>query len=183
MNPATPPFPDLPDLKEGEHWACLALGSNIQPRENIHMAAEMLCSSLEVLAVSTAWETPAVGRPAPDFINAALLIYTYLSPEDLKFDVNRRIEARLGRVRVADPNAPRTIDIDIVVYDGSVLDAEIWERAYLAVPLAELVPGLRHPESGQTIEEAARKLKKSTDIEGCPEILAEFQCPSDSKPT
>ena len=174
------PHPGLPGLKNGEHWACLGLGSNIEPRKNIHMAVALLCASLNVVAVSTAWETPAVGRPAPDFINAALLVYTELSPEQLKYGNNRLIEHWLGRVRSEDPNAPRTIDIDILVYDGEVLDPEVWEQAYLTVPLAELVPGLIHPQTGQTIREAAEHLLEITDIKGCPEILAEFPCPSET---
>jgi 2-amino-4-hydroxy-6-hydroxymethyldihydropteridine diphosphokinase len=123
-----------------------------------------------VIAVSSAWETPAVGDPAPDFINAAALIRTTLSIEALKSQVIRKIEAQLGRIRTADETAPRPIDIDILVDDGRVMDPEIWSQAYLAVPVAELLPDLRDPNTGEPVSQAAECLACDVCITACPEL-------------
>jgi 2-amino-4-hydroxy-6-hydroxymethyldihydropteridine diphosphokinase len=150
---------------------CLSLGSNIAPQKFLPRAVDRLRDFLEVEAVSRAWRTPPVGAPGPDFLNAALLACTSLSPFALKIDVLRRVEAQLGRVRVANKFAPRTIDIDIVVYGNQVLEPLLWTQAYLALPVAELLPGLFNPLSGETLEQIAARLAAQTNIEPSPEVL------------
>ncbi len=102
----------------------------------------------------------------PTFLNAALLIRTPLSAEDLKAGPLREVERGLGRVRTADKNAPRTIDLDIALYNYDVLDVggrhvpapDLLTRAHIAVPLADLAPYYVHPETGETLEEIAARL-------------------------
>jgi 2-amino-4-hydroxy-6-hydroxymethyldihydropteridine diphosphokinase len=152
--------------------AVLGLGSNIEPYCNLPRAVELLERQVKLVAMSRAWETPAVGQPgAPDFINAALLVRTSLSPLELKSRVIRPIEAELGRVRTEDKNAPRPIDIDLLFYDGEVLDPEIWRQAYLAVPVAELFPTLIDPETGDTLAQVAVHLARQTRFEPRPTVL------------
>jgi 2-amino-4-hydroxy-6-hydroxymethyldihydropteridine diphosphokinase len=153
------------------HQVILGLGSNINPYENLPRAVDLLCEQVTILAISRAWETPAVGNPAPDFLNAAIQVLTLLPPEELKQRVIRPIETQLGRVRTADKNAPRPIDIDILAYDGKILDMLVWEQAYLAVPLAELAPGYTHPETGESIASAAVRLARLTRFEPRPTVL------------
>lgn len=152
------------------HRAYLSLGSNIAPRENLPRAVALLRESLPVQATSRVWETLAVGSAGPNFLNAAVLVYTDLAPEELKDRVLRPIEAHLGRVRVADKNAPRPIDLDIVIYDARVLDSELWRHAHLAVPLAELFPTIRHPKTGERLVDIARRLAESVWLEPRPEV-------------
>ena len=154
-----------------EHLICLGLGSNINPQSNLPLAVQLIRQFMILEAVSTAWETPAVGNHGPDFLNAAVLIRTRLSPETLKNQIIRRIEAELGRVRTKNKNAPRSIDIDILIVDEQVIEPEIWTHAYLAVPIAELLPNFESKESGETIEAAARRLIKVTSIQPRPEVL------------
>lgn len=151
----------------------LGLGSNIHPRENLPKAVNLLAQNdlVHVEAVSTAWDTPAVGSEGPDFLNAAVQICTPLSIDGLKDHVIRRIEHQLGRVRTADKNAPRTIDVDILIYNGEVIEPLIWEYAFLAVPLAELLHGYAHPKSGKSLGYIAAQLTKETRIEPRPEVL------------
>jgi 2-amino-4-hydroxy-6-hydroxymethyldihydropteridine diphosphokinase len=155
--------------------AYIALGSNIEPETNLPRAVELLAARLPILGVSRVYESEAVGAPgAPPFLNAAVLVETDLPPAALKRQVLRRVEAALGRVRTADRNAPRPIDLDLVLYgdlvvedaeDGLTLpDPEITARGHLALPLADLAPQARHPATGETFGAIAARLARASSI-------------------
>ena len=150
---------------------CLSLGSNIAPEEHLKQAVERLREMLPVLAVSRAWKSPAVGSGGPDFLNAAVLVDTWLNSSMLKQQVLRPIERSLGRERGEDKYAPRTIDIDIVVYASEVLDPLLWTQAYLALPVAELLPELVEPISGETLESIASRLVSLAGVSPSPDVL------------
>jgi len=125
--------------------------------------------------VSHAYEAEPVGAPdTPVFWNAAVRVRTNLPPGRLKYEVLRPLEERLGRVRTADLNAPRTIDIDIALVEGlSIDDPEtglqlpdpaIPRRAHLALPLAELAPGLVPRTFGASLAELARRHRDAPGI-------------------
>lgn len=153
-----------------ESEAFISLGSNIRPQRNLYAALKLLREHCRVLAVSSAYRTPPQGDTnQPDFLNMAVKISTSLTPADFKTQVIAGIEARLGRVR--DPhnkNAPRTIDLDISLWNHDVLDyggkpwhipePDITRYAHVALPLAEIAPDYVHPETGQTLTEIANKL-------------------------
>jgi 2-amino-4-hydroxy-6-hydroxymethyldihydropteridine diphosphokinase len=151
------------------HEILLSIGSNIRPQENLPKAFELLREEVHIEEVSKVWKCPAVGGDGPDFLNAALRIRTHLAPEILKRQVLRPIEARLGRVRTENKYAPRPIDLDILIVDGSVHDPQIWKQVFLAVPLADLLPTLENSENGETLSEAAARLAENHPIETCPE--------------
>ncbi len=153
------------------HRACLSLGSNIQPEEYIPRAVNLLKQYTQIMALSQCWQTPAVGSDGPDFINMAVSLLTGLDAEALKTELIASIENRLGRIRTADKNAPRTIDLDIVLFDGAVLDHHLWQRLYLALPVSELFPDLPHPLTGQRLEQVAQELFKETLVLARPEFL------------
>jgi 2-amino-4-hydroxy-6-hydroxymethyldihydropteridine diphosphokinase len=147
----------------------LCLGSNIEPETNLPAAVRELQRFGTVANVSQVWQTAPVGyAEQADFLNAAVLLETSLSAEELRRDVIPEIEAKLHRVR--DPhnkNAPRTIDIDIALYGREVLDVagrripdpDILSRPFVAVPLAELDADYVHPETGTTLREIADGLE------------------------
>lgn len=147
----------------------LALGSNIEPEANLRRAVERLGRRIALIAVSPVYETEAVGSEGPPFLNAALLAETALPPERLKFNVLRPLERSLGRVRVADPNAPRPIDVDICLFGDLVVDDPgrgvvipdpgIYRYAHVARPLADLSSSWRHPVSGETLGAIARRFE------------------------
>ena len=147
-----------------EYLVCLGVGSNIHPETNIPGAIDLLSQHLTIEAVSSAWESPPVGADGPDFINAALTISTQLSPNELKSRVIRPIEAQLGRKRTKDKFAPRPIDIDILVYGPKIVEKELWDCAYLAIPVAELLPDLKSFLTGETLEQASLRLSTITPI-------------------
>jgi dihydroneopterin aldolase/2-amino-4-hydroxy-6-hydroxymethyldihydropteridine diphosphokinase len=97
-------------------------------------------------------------------------IETALPPLDLKYQLLRRVETILGRERTADRYAPRTIDLDLILYNDAVLksdeltlpDPDILERPFLAAGLRELAPGLVLPGSGVSIDAIAARLSNET---------------------
>lgn len=145
------------------HAAILIIGSNIQPEANIARALDLMRERFTVRELSSAWRTEPVGTKGPYFLNLAARIETDLDAESLKWGVLREIEERLGRVRTADKYAPRPIDLDIVLFDGEVLDEGLWERGYIALTVAELEPDLVHPGTGETLAEVAQRLHRHYD--------------------
>jgi 2-amino-4-hydroxy-6-hydroxymethyldihydropteridine diphosphokinase len=150
------------------HLAAVSLGSNVDRERMLPEAVRRLAARSRVLAVSSVWESAAVG-PAqrPRFFNAALLLATSLPPERLKRDLLRAVETELGRVRTGDRFAPRRIDLDLVLYDelrcrlpdGSELpDPDLDRYLHLALPIAELLPEGRHPVTGERYTEVAARL-------------------------
>lgn len=147
-----------------QHRACLLLGSNIRPEHYLPLAVQMLHGLLVVESASRVWQTPPVGSDGPSFLNAALRVRTSLGAEALKHTILRPLEAQLGRVRSPDKNAPRTIDVDAVVWDGEVLDPRLWELTHIAVPTAEVWgEGLLSP-SGEALGQVAQRLTTGSTI-------------------
>lgn len=148
----------------------VSLGSNIEPQWNLRQAVDRLGQSCLLRAESHAYRTPPQGYLEQDaFLNMAVCLETDLQPLLLKVDVLASIERELGRVR--DPNnknAPRTIDLDISLWDNRVFeygekpwrvpDPDILRFAHVVVPLAELAPDFLHPETGETLRAIANRL-------------------------
>ena len=141
--------------------ALIAAGSNLAPAENLLAAVRLLAQTAQIAGISTVYQTPAEDRPEqPDYYNCVIALETDLIPERLKRDILGPIEAKLGRVRNNDKFAPRTIDLDLILYDDLVLrnseltlpDPVIYRRPYLAAGIAELSPGLILPDSGRAVE-------------------------------
>ena len=150
-------------MKPAPHEVCLLLGSNIRPEQNLPAAVNLLQKQLRLLQASSVWETTAVGSAGPNFLNAALRARALFDVLDLKERVIHPIEAQLGRVRTSDKNAPRTIDIDLILFDGQLLDATLWKYAYRAVPVAEILPGYLS-DTGATLKDVASRLANSSQI-------------------
>lgn len=140
------------------HRAYLSLGSNIGAEVNLPKAVELLQGVGEIEAVSSVWESESVGFDGPNFLNACVLFLTPLGPVEFKEQIIRPIEAELGRVRSDEKNAPRTIDIDIVLYDENPLNTDFWEYAFVIVPLAELIPDFPHPASGEALARSVKQV-------------------------
>ncbi len=146
----------------GDVDAYVAVGSNIEPELHILLALDALRREVTVRNASVFYRTAPVGRPEQDeYRNGVFWVNTSLSPTELKHGVLRRIEHQLGRVRGEDPNAARTIDLDLIVYgdlrdeagDLRLPDPDIRVRAFVAVPLLELAPGLRLADTGESLDE------------------------------
>ena len=154
------------DLEKRTNRVLVSLGSNINPEHNLQAAVQRLASRFRLRAVSPVYETTPVGKTdQPDFMNAAALVETDLDAAELK-QALQAIEQELGRVRTDDKNAPRTIDLDISLFNDQALevgsrripDPDILRHPHIARPLADLAPQLRHPETGQTLQAIAQGL-------------------------
>ncbi|HLF18489.1 MAG TPA: 2-amino-4-hydroxy-6-hydroxymethyldihydropteridine diphosphokinase [Candidatus Omnitrophota bacterium] len=127
----------------------LGLGSNLGNRqENLTKAIALLKEKgITVLAHSSVIETdPVGGPPQGKYLNAVIQISTHLSANEL-LSVCQSVEKQMGRVKTV-PNGPRTIDIDILLYDNVVLTSasltiphpRMFERAFVMMPLKEIAP-------------------------------------------
>jgi 2-amino-4-hydroxy-6-hydroxymethyldihydropteridine diphosphokinase len=138
----------------------LSLGSNIAAEVNLPRSVHLLKKHVTINEISSVWETISVGTTGPNFLNAVVACEVIQTINDLKEKVLQPIENQLGRVRLANKNAPRTIDLDILIYNDLLIEKRIWELIYLAVPLAELIPDYLNPETGEKLILTAEKLKK-----------------------
>lgn len=155
----------------------IALGSNIDKERNLPQAVALLLQMGDVTAVAPVYESAPVGLlEQPNFWNTAVLLQTSLTPTQLKQEVIGAIETKLKRERQADPNAPRTIDADIIlygdfvgVYDGGdgrtryLPDPDLLKFPHVAVPVANLLPDGRHPITGERLADLAARLMVETE--------------------
>lgn len=134
----------------------ISIGSNIDPEVHIPKAIRMLHNFAEIedLCVSSFYVSEAVGPSnQPRYRNGAARLITSLEPDTLRRDILRRIEHDCGRVRKADRYAPRTLDLDIVLFGDRIIatdvmtipDPAIWEHIFVTIPLLEIAPGLQIP--------------------------------------
>ncbi len=151
------------------HNVYLTIGSNINPVQNLRQTLALLCQCCTVVAASPVYETTPVGYLDQDrFLNAAIHVRTSDDTATFK-TMLLSIEGRLGRVRnPANKNAPRTIDLDIALWNRDVFsygdkpwrvpDPDILRFIHVARPLADLEPDFRHPETGETLAAIADQL-------------------------
>jgi len=143
--------------------AFIGLGSNLGDREAALRGALELLGE-DVVAVSSFRETEPVGYlDQPAFLNAAAALETGLEPRAL-LERLLGVERELGRTREGPRHGPRTIDLDLLVYDDRVIDEpglvvphpRLAERRFVLEPLAELDPGLVVPGQGGVAELLSR---------------------------
>jgi 2-amino-4-hydroxy-6-hydroxymethyldihydropteridine diphosphokinase len=151
----------------------IGLGSNLGDRmATLRTAIERFESLGRVTSVSSLYKTEPVGYlEQPSFLNAVIALETALTPADLLHALVG-IERDLGRAR-SFPNAPRTLDLDLLLVDNVILDTPELTlphprqhgRAFVLVPLAEIAPQVVHPGSGKTMQELLRALPDQGGVE------------------
>ena len=153
----------------------LGLGSNLPSSfgdrfENLNLATSYLeAYQIKIIKRSSFYETPSYPDiKNPKFINILVEVSTYLSPEDLA-SVLIFVEEKLERKRIKE-NEPRTCDIDIIDYNGKVLDftykslifkvphEKLIYRNFVLFPLREIAPKWVHPKTKDSIDELIKKL-------------------------
>lgn len=122
----------------------IGLGSNIEPDQNIQQALEVLKQKYHVIAASCFKATKPIGIvEQTDFINGSVLIETELTIKQLKTGLGE-IEKTMGRNRLHNRCKPRTIDLDIVVWNENIVDQDFYDRNYLRESVLELIPALKY---------------------------------------
>lgn len=162
-----------PDDHTGEHRAFIAVGANLGDRAaTIRAALDALgrAKGVRVVRVSRLMENPSVGGPAgaPPFLNGAAELSTTLDPHALLAAL-LDIERSLGRER-RQKWAPRTIDLDLLLYDDIVIHSDaltvphplMHERDFVLTPLAEIAPDVVHPVLQKTVRALCDELTQST---------------------
>jgi len=138
----------------------VAAGSNVDASRNLQRALAELASSYGPLRISPAYRNQAVGFDGDDFINLAV---GFATSDDLERVRTRlqQIEALCGRPSDAPKWAPRSMDLDILMYGDSVRSdsgivlprPDLLRRDYMLKPMADLAPELEHPLAHKTMRE------------------------------
>jgi len=147
----------------------VSIGSNIEREPNIRAAVRALRGHFGALTLSSVYENKPIGFEGENFYNLVAAFDTNEQPESVN-SVLHDIERRLGRRRGPSRFSSRTIDLDLLLYGDLVRhDAElrvprpeITEYACVLRPLAELAPGLTHPETGLTCAEMWKRFSNRT---------------------
>lgn len=157
------------EIERGWHTAYIALGANLGDKEaNLRLGVEALRATkgCQVLAVSDFLVTePYGGVEQDDFLNGAMKIRTLLTPHEL-LERLHEIEQEAKRERVVRWG-PRTLDLDILLYDDLILDEEelhiphieMYKRDFVLKPLCQIAPYVRHPVYNRTAAELLAALE------------------------
>lgn len=152
----------------------LSLGSNLGERfRYLKRAIERIgeSDSVVIRKTSSVYETDPIGNPdQPPFLNLVVLIETDLKPLPL-LDYLLDIERTLGRER-NEKWAPRTIDLDILLYDELIVNSDrlilphprMHQRRFVLVPLAQINPNLVHPLLKKSVEELLRSCPDQSKV-------------------
>ncbi len=138
----------------------LGLGSNVEPQKHLRLGIRELARRFGVLELSNIYKNAAVGFDGDEFMNLVVGLEADLSPAEVQTIVED-IQTLADRQRGGSRYAPRTLDIDLLLYDNLVLDeppvrvprSDILKYSFVLGPLAEIAADLRHPETGRLITE------------------------------
>ncbi len=162
--------------------AAIALGSNLgDSLALVEAAVQTLSRDPDIVLVSQShwYQTVAIGPVQPDYVNGCVVVKTGRSPESL-LQLLLEIEQQFGRERT-EHWGPRTLDLDLLLYDAVVLQTpfltlphpRMAQRAFVLIPLAELLPQWIDPLSGLTI----LQLRNQVDCSGVA-LMTNPSCPS-----
>jgi 2-amino-4-hydroxy-6-hydroxymethyldihydropteridine diphosphokinase len=146
----------------------VSIGSNIEREHNIRGAMRALENLYAPLTLSRVYESAPQGFSGDNFYNLVAAFDSSDSVEAVKARL-AEIESAHDRPRDGQRLGPRTLDLDLLLYDDRVIHrpgldlprADIREYAFVLAPLAEIAPDLRHPETGESYKEMWEKFRPS----------------------
>ena len=116
----------------------IGIGSNIDAESNISKMLKILENHIAIVRVSSMLKTKPIGiEDQPDYTNGAVKIKTKLNQKDLTL-LLKEIEDQMGRDRTAPKFGPRNIDLDIVVWNGEIVDQDYYTRDFLQTSVNEI---------------------------------------------
>ncbi len=122
----------------------IGVGSNIEPDKNICLARDIIKANFYWLSETLPVKTKAIGNTeAADYFNCCYFIETKLQISELKNKLVD-IENQLGRIRNTEIIQPRSIDLDIVIWNRKVVDEDFYSRDFLRKAVLELLPELKY---------------------------------------
>jgi 2-amino-4-hydroxy-6-hydroxymethyldihydropteridine diphosphokinase len=145
----------------------VAAGSNVEPMPNLRRALDVLRREFPGLRVSNAYANAAVGFEGDDFVNLVVRFATDVSVPQVLARLHEA-EAACGRARDAPKWAPRSMDLDVLLY-GDLVCAEpgltlprpdLLRRPYMLGPAAEIAPQVVHPTARRTLAELWREMQR-----------------------
>ncbi len=117
----------------------IGIGSNLDAENNIRRVLEILAEKFTLQKVSEFVKTKPIGiAEQPDFTNGAAKIRTNLNQDNLEY-ILKQIEDQMGRDRSAPKSGPRCIDLDIVVWNGEIVDDDYYTRDFLQKSVQEII--------------------------------------------
>ena len=121
-----------------KHECIIAIGSNIEPEQNIAAALFFLRQEQCLISISSLIKTSPIGIPdQPDFMNGAAKVNTEMEIAEFQIYL-KSIEDRLKRDRTTPKFGPRTIDLDIIRWDGEIIDPDYYTRDFLKTTVNEI---------------------------------------------
>lgn len=121
----------------------ISVGSNINSEKNIEIARRIISERLVLLKSSSFVETEPIGfKDQDNFQNGAFLVETGLDKKALN-SLLKEIEYDMGRVKDSNKSGPRIIDMDIIVWNGKIVDEDVHNREFLRKAVLELLPGFK----------------------------------------
>lgn len=140
------------------HQIYISVGSNVDRDKHTRGGINALKAYFPDIELSRVYESEAVGFKGSHFYNLVVGAKTDLSVAEV-CRVLKQIETEHGRVRGEKKFSPRTLDLDLLLYDDLITDdgveiprGEICTNAFVLQPLAEIAPHVVHPKTGQTID-------------------------------
>jgi 2-amino-4-hydroxy-6-hydroxymethyldihydropteridine diphosphokinase len=160
----------------------VGLGSNLGDREAFLVGARAALAAtpgVSVVAASRLYETEPVGPPQDRYLNAVVALDTTLAAQAL-LERLLELERQAGRRRGPERNAPRTLDLDLLLFGDVCLDTpglllphpRLNERAFVLVPLAEIAADLVHPRLGVRVRDLAERVQGAGGVEPWPAACA-----------
>lgn len=144
-----------------------SLGSNIDPSPHLGFALEALDQKYGLTRVSHVYETSPVNlKKQPAFWNLVAMVQTQAPPAQIKSWL-RKLEKKAGRTRQANPNGPRTLDVDLILWNQSIVNQadlsiphpDIAQKAFVLFPLTEIDPTALHPRLQLSYLELAARFR------------------------
>jgi 2-amino-4-hydroxy-6-hydroxymethyldihydropteridine diphosphokinase len=146
----------------------VSVGSNVEPERHLRTAAVALADRFGLLRLSPVYRNRAVGFEGDDFYNAVIVLVTDAPVSEVLAEL-AGIEAANGRRRGEKKFAPRTLDLDLLLYGDAVIEEEglriprdeITRYDFVLRPLLDLEPGLAHPRTGEPLADAWPPLEQT----------------------